>query len=141
MCKEHNQTANTQKSEQRSKEFLNLLKSVRGDTIQGLSNKQTEQLLRLKMNGKEWTTQMKQKVINNPRTIFLFANNDDKDEFNFQSLKKINSSDNPVTIIRSINEGSCSSKNQQHFDETRNPKKDAHLCRMQSVTHRSEHQA
>ena len=70
---------------------------------------------------------MKQKVINDPRTIFLFANNDDKDEFNFQSLRKINSSDNPVAIIRSINEGSCSAKNQQHFDENRNPQK-KHIC-------------
>ena len=79
------------------------------------------------MNNREWTTEMKQKIMKNPRTIFLFARNKDRDNHNLQSLKKINSSNNPVAIVKSITEGICGSRRYEHFDEARNPSK-AHIC-------------
>ena len=109
------------------KEFLNLLKGVQGDTTSGLDDDQIEKIMDLHMSKTIWKSGMISKILNNPRTIHLFAENNEKDTHNFTSLKGINSANNPVAIIQSITTGCCGSKKGEHFDQVRTPKR-THTC-------------
>ena len=123
MCIKHNQAADIQKSEQRSERISESIEGCTWRYNSGAIKQANRTAIEAENEWKRMDNRNEAKSHQQPMHNFLFANNDDKDEFNFQSLKKINSSENPVAIIRSINEGSCSAKNQQHFDETRNPQK------------------
>lgn len=56
--------------------------------------------------------------------MFLFANVEAKNDHNFNALKKINTPDNPVAVIRAVTtriKDNTRSRNSGHYDNERTP--------------------
>ena len=99
------------------------LKGVRGDYKTPISERNIQKLMEFHIRSPCFTPEMVQELENDPKTIHLFARNQDKDEYNTRKLKVTNCAERPVAVVKSITEDKCNMKKTLgHFDEERTPK-------------------
>ena len=98
------------------------LKGVRGDSERGISELNIQKLMMYHLRSDYWTPELILQVLNDERTIHLFATNKNKDDHNWKRLRQINSSQRHVAIIKAVTNEKCNGRKRGgHFDEERMP--------------------
>jgi hypothetical protein len=100
----------------------NCLKQVRGDTVTGLSEKNIDAMMKYHLSSKILTQNQIAHLTHDVRSMHLFATNDAKKLHNQTMLKYMNSEENPIAVINSIQVNSCGSNMKEHYDDNRCPK-------------------
>lgn len=99
------------------------LKGVRGDTIRGLSQSNINRLMGYHFNSHGyWTEEKKKAIENDERTIYLFANNEEKHQHNHKKLREFNTENTPVAVIKAVASSFCGSRMSNHYDNERCPR-------------------
>lgn len=81
-----------------------------------LENKDSDLLCSYHLNLQNFSQHQIDTIQNDPRTIFLFANREPKDEFNIRRLTEIHCKENPVAVIRPIvTDNNNKRKKSSHF--------------------------
>lgn len=100
-----------------------ILNGVRGSSKETLSVQDAEYLCSLHIDNKDHFNQQDKQQIKND-ALFLFATVDSKNLHNNQALKKINTPDNPVALIKAQYirvKNNSRSRNSAHYDNERTP--------------------
>ena len=104
--------------------FMDLLEKARCEHKQKLINEEDARFLcSFHIQQNTFTSEIHDKLINDPQTMFLYAFNSDKDKCNEQMLFRQHSKDNPVAVIKTATTnkyGATISNNSKHFNQTSN---------------------
>src|SRR6185503_10140891 len=96
-----------------------ILDGVRGSPSNKLSTQDAEYLCSLHIDNKDSFNQEDKQQITKD-ALFLFANVEAKNTHNFHALKKVNTPDNPVAVIRAVTKrikDDVTLRNMGHYDD------------------------